>query len=241
MTEHHVPKGVSLETLKEVLAGWAAVGAASEPQYTSEVESVTELSDTVGRQTRFLEDVGALAAEGQKHRLTEAGDELASALAVDEEERAKDAARDLLSSWDVTRRVRGLVRGNPLSEDDLVDHVITVVDEDHDSGRVRSGVSTLLEFMEWAELLNRDLEDRYRLPADATTVEGAGVAAVEDAAAEIQAAASDVTAAADEAESVSTEMETVTEEAESVAEEVESVTEEVESVTEEVESVTEEV
>ncbi len=164
---YHVPKGVSLETLFEILSGWSAVGAAAEPQYTADVEELTEIADAVRRQTRFLEDVGVLEPEGQKHRLTDRGEALASALAIDEPQRAREAAREVLSDWRLTDEIRGVVRENPVPEDELVDLVATLADEDVDSSRVRSGVSTLLELLEWADLLERDASGRYRLPDDA--------------------------------------------------------------------------
>lgn len=162
--EYHVPKGVGLDTLREILAGWDAVGAGAEPQYTADVEEATGISDAVRRQTRFLEDLGVLESEGQKHRLTHRGEQLASALANGDEARAREAARQLLATWPLTEEVRGIVRGNPTDESELVDLVATMVDEDADSSRVRSGVSTLLELLEWAQLLERDSAGRYRMP-----------------------------------------------------------------------------
>lgn len=166
MTTHHLPKGVSLDTLEDIIAGWDAVDAAAEPRYTSAVEDETGITDAVGRQTRFLEEVGVLEAEGQKQRLTERGQDLASALAADDEERAKGRARELLSEWPVTDEIRGILRGNPTDEETLVSLVSDVTGQDLDASRVRSGITTLLDFYEWADILERDEKGRYHLPDD---------------------------------------------------------------------------
>lgn len=164
MTTHHVPKGVSLDTLEEIIAGWSAVGAASEPTSTSAVEEVTGISDAVSRQTRFLEEVGVLEAEGQQHRLTDRGEALASALAADEPERARETARDLLEEWSVTGEILGVLHGNPTDEAAMVPLVAAITGQDPEASRVRSGITTLLDLYERAGLLTRDGEGRYRLP-----------------------------------------------------------------------------
>lgn len=120
MAEHNIPKGASLDTLHEILAGWSEAGAAEEPRYTADVEEVTSVSDVVGRQTRFLEEIGVLEPHKQQHELTDPGQELASALAEGDEERAREQARELLSDWDLTRDVRGVLEDNPMEKEELV-------------------------------------------------------------------------------------------------------------------------
>lgn len=133
--KNHIPKGVGLDTLLDILAGWAAVGAAAEPQYTSEAEDLTGVTDAVGRQTRFLEDIGVLEAEGKKHELTEAGKGLTGPLVMDEREKARERARELLTEWPVTEEIRGIVRENPMSEEQLAPLVAGLIGEDPDTGR----------------------------------------------------------------------------------------------------------
>jgi hypothetical protein len=166
MADYHVPKGVSAETLREILSGWAAVGAAAEPRHTADVESVVDVSDAVSRQTRFLEDVGILEAEGQKHRLTADGQAVAGALATDDDERARAAFRELLTAWPPTESLRGVVRDNPTPTDELVAVLAGLTGSDVDTSRVRSGLTTLLDLYEWAGLLGRDDDGRYVLPGD---------------------------------------------------------------------------
>ena len=84
MTELHVPKGVSRETLLDVVRGWYEAGADAEPVHTSTVADDLDLADSVSRQTRFLESVGILETHDQQHRLTESGTALGRALAEDD-------------------------------------------------------------------------------------------------------------------------------------------------------------
>ncbi|WP_435116354.1 hypothetical protein [Halolamina sp. C58] len=164
MAEHHIPKGVSLDTLKEILAGWTKAGADEEPQYTSAVEERTSVSDAVGRQTRFLEELGVLEPHRQKHRLTGAGAALADALAAGDDERAREEARELLADWPLTDELRGVLAENPTDEEMLLPILADLTEQDIDAARVEPGLSTLLDAYEWAGLLDRDDEGRYRLP-----------------------------------------------------------------------------
>ncbi|WP_058366974.1 hypothetical protein [Haloparvum sedimenti] len=166
---HAVPKGVGLDALREILAGWSEVGAAAEPRYTADVADATGYSDAAGRQTRFLEDLGVLdpTESGQKHRLTDEGEQLAGALAIDDEGYAREHAADLLREWPVTEELRAILRGNPTAEEDLIPLLATVAGVDPEKRRVETGLSTLLDLYEWAGLLDRDEEGRYRLPGEA--------------------------------------------------------------------------
>jgi len=170
MPTHPVPKGVSFETLQEIVAGWYAAGAASDPQYTTDVEAHTSVSDAVGRQTRFLEAIGVLDPHKQKHRLTDAGTTLATALAEDDHEQAKAQARDLLDDWELTDDVRGVLDQNPMTESELLPVVAALTGQDLDTSRVETGIETLLTLYEWAGLLERDSEGRYNSPVSGETV-----------------------------------------------------------------------
>ncbi|PHQ38580.1 hypothetical protein DJ69_10830 [Halorubrum persicum] len=170
MGEHHVPKGVSLDTLREIVAGWAAVGAAVEPRYTADVEDATGISDAVGRQTRFLEDIGVLERSGQQHELTDEGQALAGALVAEDQSLAAERGRELLTDWELTETLRGVLRQNPMDRDDLVAVVASLAGADPSAGRVQSGVTTLLDLFEWTGVLTRD-DDRYRLPEGASDEE----------------------------------------------------------------------
>ena len=198
MTTRHIPKGVTLDTLREIIAGWDAVGAAAAPQYTSEVEDAVSVSDAVGRQTRFLEEVGVLEPHGQQRRLTDLGAELADALASDDTETAKERTREVLSDWALTEDVRGVLEGNSIAEAALVPVVADLAEQDLDDSRVDTGVSTLLDLYEWVGLLARDEDGQYQLPADGS--EAGATESATDAAG----------AADDEAESASTAHERTT-------------------------------
>jgi len=171
MTDRPIPKGVSPETVREVVAGWAAAGAVEEPTYTADVEEETGIADAAGRQTRFLESLGVLDAVGQRHELTEAGADLARALDAGETERARDRLAALLDDWPPTEDLRDLLRGNPTERDRLVEHLAVIAGQDPDESRVSSGLGTLVDLYEWAGTLARDDADRYRLPESAAGVE----------------------------------------------------------------------
>lgn len=164
MTRHPVPKGVSLDTLREIIVGWAAVGAAVEPCNTADVADATDIADTVGRQTRFLEAVGLLERCGQQHRLTDDGQTVAGALMADDEAVAVDRFRAVLSDWALTTAVRGVLRDNAMAADSLVPVVAALAGVDADSDRISSGLTTLLDLYEWTGVLDCDADGRYHLP-----------------------------------------------------------------------------
>jgi len=197
MTTHPVPKGVSLETLQEIVAGWYAAGAASDPQYTTDVEAHTSVSDVVGRQTRFLEAIGILDPHKQKHRLTDAGTTLATALAEDDHEQARAQARDLLADWELTDDVRGVLDQNPMTESALLPVVAALAGQDLDTSRVETGIETLLALYAWAGILEPDSEGRYHSPVSGKTV-------TENAPAEERAPAEDAVDTATDVESLQT-------------------------------------
>jgi hypothetical protein len=62
-----IPRGVSRDTLLEILAGWHGAGAAEEPVHTGTVTERVSHPDATARQTRFFEAIGALDAVGQQH------------------------------------------------------------------------------------------------------------------------------------------------------------------------------
>lgn len=164
MSDHAVPKGVSLETLMEILSGWAAVGGARESHYTVDVEDHTGIRDAVGRQNAFFEELGLLEPDGQKHRLTETGAGVAGPLVVADEKRAVEVIRPVLKSWPPTEEIRGLVRGNPMTEEELVPLIAAATGQDSETSRIHTGIRTVLELLEWADLLEQNDEGLYCTP-----------------------------------------------------------------------------
>ena len=172
MEESALPKGVGHETLLEVVAGWHAVGAAEEPAQTAEVAEETGITDAVGRQTRFLESLGVLESEGQRHRLTDEGASLADALDDGRGAEARTHARDLFEAWPLTDRVVGLVRGNPLPEETLVRQVTALAGVAPERSRHRTGARALVEALAWAGLLDWTPEGYAPGPATAAGESG---------------------------------------------------------------------
>ena len=172
MSELHVPKGVSRETLLDIVAGWYDAGAAEEPVQTGTVADHLDLADSVSRQTRFLESLGVLTAEKQRHRLTDEGAELGAALAAEETGRAVESLRSLLAAWPLSETLTQALSGGSLSAAAVVAELADAV-ETSPEGRVRTGLTTLLDCYVWTGLLERTC-DRYRLPetGEATTDDG---------------------------------------------------------------------
>jgi len=186
MTEYAIPKGVSLDTLQDLVAGWAATGAAVEPRRTADVEDETGVTDATGRQNAFLEALDILdPTENQRHELTDQGARLARALAKDDEATARETAHDVLADWPATEQIQGLVRGNPMSRDELRPLVAAATGHELDDARVGTGVNTLLDLLEWSGHLERDDEGRFVHPAAA---EASAEEAAEEAAGELESA-----------------------------------------------------
>lgn len=162
MTDLHVPKGVSRETLLDIVAGWDDAGAAEEPVRTATVAEGLGLADSVSRQTRFLESLGVLEADGQQHRLTDAGAELGAARADGDTAATVEALRSLLSRWSLSDRLERALGSESLSEAAVVAELADAVDESPE-GRVRTGLTTLLDCYVWTGLVER-VDGRYRLP-----------------------------------------------------------------------------
>jgi hypothetical protein len=157
-----IPRGVSRDTLLEILAGWYEAGAAEEPVHTGTVAERTGHPDATTRQTRFFEAVGVLEpADDQRHRLTERGTPLAAALAEGEDDLARERAYGLLAGWPLTVRARDLLRGDPLGEADLLPRLAALADADLDASRDRVGLRTLVDLWRWAGALDRTDDGRY--------------------------------------------------------------------------------
>ncbi|WP_254821588.1 hypothetical protein [Haloglomus halophilum] len=169
-----IPRGVSRDTLLDILAGWYEAGAAEEPAHTGTVADRTGHPDATARQTHFFEAIGALEpADDQRHRLTERGTPLAAAIADGEDDLARERAYGLLAAWPLTVRARDLLRGDPLGEDDLLPRLASFADADLDASRDRVGLRTLVDVWTWAGALDRADDGRY-LPGRVDPGSGGG-------------------------------------------------------------------
>jgi hypothetical protein len=163
MVEYHIPKGVSRGTLLDVIVGWYDAGAAGGPVNTADAAEACGHPDATGRQTKFLESVGVLAAAGRDHELTAQGADLAASLAAGEERAARTAFRELLSGWPLASALVGVVDERPLPEAELVEHAAAISGADLESDRERTGLRTLVSLLVWADALGRTPEGRYRV------------------------------------------------------------------------------
>ncbi|GAB7095144.1 hypothetical protein JCM30237_22970 [Halolamina litorea] len=162
MTALHVPKGVSRETLLDVVRGWYEAGADTDAVGTSTVADRLDLADSVSRQTRFLESLGVLQTEDQQHRLTDPGIELGRALAEGDTAAAVERLGTLLADWPLSDTLHDALAGRSLSAAAVVAELADTIDEDPE-GRVRTGLTTLLECYVWTGLIERE-NGRYALP-----------------------------------------------------------------------------
>lgn len=175
-----IPRGVSRDTLLEILAGWYEAGAAEEPVHTGTVAERVGHPDATARQTRFLESIGVLeSVDDQQHRLTDRGTPLAAALAADDPDRAREHAYGLLAGWPLTARARDLLRGGPLAGDDLLGRLASFADADLEASRDRVGLRTLVDLWAWAGALDRTEDGRY-LPGRVDTAESTVDASAEE-------------------------------------------------------------
>ncbi|MFB6126290.1 MAG: hypothetical protein ABEJ79_03185 [Halolamina sp.] len=164
MSDTPIPRGVSRETLFDVVRGWYAAGAAEEPVHTATVADDLDLADSVGRQTAFLESLGVLQPDGQQHRLSDAGAAMGRHLSTDHGA-AREDLRRLLWAWDPTEEVRSLLSGRSLSATAAIIELADRFGADPDVSRDHSGLSTLLDCYLWAGLVESD-GDRYEWVAD---------------------------------------------------------------------------
>lgn len=171
MPEIHVPKGVSRETLLDVVRGWYETGAAESAVHTASVADHLGLADSVSRQTRFLESLGVLEAEDQQHRLTDDGARLGSALSENETATAVETLRGLLADWAFSDALHATLDGRDLSEAAVVAELADHLGESPE-GRIRTGLTTLLDCYVWTGLVERET-GRYRLPGGAQGESGA--------------------------------------------------------------------
>ncbi|PSQ53235.1 hypothetical protein BRD20_03370 [Halobacteriales archaeon SW_8_65_20] len=163
-----VPKGIARDTLLDIVVGWYEAGADDRLIDTADAAEHAGYSDATSRQTPFLEAVGVLDRDGQDHRLTSRGVALAAALANDDETEATSRAYAILAAWPTSSRLRDILRGGAMPEDELLVRVADVTDADLDVSRERIGCRTLLDLLVWAGVLDRT-DDGLYLPGEVET------------------------------------------------------------------------
>jgi hypothetical protein len=160
MTEFPIPKRVSADDIKDILKAYYIEGAHNEPVKTAPVEDSSGLSDRVGRQTKFLVELGLLEKNGRERSLTNDGEDVAEALMGGNESLAKSLMREVFTDWEFTGKIRGFLRMNepePTDTDRLLEYI-----DANTSGSDKRGYSTLIELLVWVDLLE-ETEDGYSL------------------------------------------------------------------------------
>ena len=157
MVQYAIPKRVGLDDIKDILKAYYVEGAHNEPVSTPAVEDTAQLPDRVGRQTEFLEEVGLLKKDGQKRKLTDAGEEIAEALMGGGEEQAKVRMRELFTDWEFTSKIQGFVQmQGPVEENQLIEYIKANAKSDDDRGK-----NTLINALLWADILNESDDGLY--------------------------------------------------------------------------------
>ncbi|MGB9987330.1 hypothetical protein [Salarchaeum japonicum] len=161
MTDYPIPKRASLDDIKDILKAYYLEGAHSEPVSTNAVENAANMSDKVGRQTKFLVGIGLLKKEGRSGRiLTEDGEDIAEALMAGNETLAKSLMSDTLSEWEFTSKITGFLRmqrPEPVESDRLLEYISA-----NSSSSDKRGRKTLINLLEWCQII-KNTEDGYEL------------------------------------------------------------------------------
>lgn len=157
MVQFAIPKRVNLDDIKNILKAYYVEGAHNEEVSTKSVEDTAQLSDKVGRQTNFFEEVGIIERVGKKRKLTKPGEEVAEALMGGNEEKAKARMREVLTDWEFTSKIQGFVRmQGPVEREQLLEYITANVESDDSRGK-----DSIVEMLLWANLLEESEEDVY--------------------------------------------------------------------------------
>jgi hypothetical protein len=156
MAEYDIPSRISAEQLLDVIRGYYAKNAHEEPVSTGEVEDITQLTDKVGRQTKFLHDIGILKSRGHKRELTEEGTVIGKALFKENEKQAKTQLHTLLSEWTASDELMPFIKMQNPDREEVLDYL-----EPESASSDSRGLDALLDLYEWAGVIEQDEEGLY--------------------------------------------------------------------------------
>lgn len=156
MAEYDVPSRISAEQLLDVIRGYYAKNAHEEPVSTGEVEDITQLTDKVGRQTKFLHNIGILESRGHKRELTEEGAVIGKALFEQNEKQAKTQLHTLLSEWTASDELMPFIQMQNPGREEVLDYL-----EPENASSDSRGLDALLDLYEWASVVEQDEEGLY--------------------------------------------------------------------------------
>lgn len=160
MTEFAIPKRASVDDLKDILKAYYIEGAHATSVSTDSVEATADMGDKVGRQTNFLVEVGLLSKEGRERKLTQDGEAAAEALMGGNEGMSRSLMRDVLHSWEFTKKINGFVKmqqPDHVQKDRLLEYISANASSTDSRGR-----KTLVNLLTWTDILSEG-EDGYVL------------------------------------------------------------------------------
>ena len=165
MPNHPVPK-TQIETLKDIIEGYYEAADTGELVEDEDVEDETEYSDDViGRQKKFLADVGVLERDGYDYTLLEPGHQIGRALAFDRGSDAVEAFRELLNGWEVTDQLKDDLGNKSHAKDKVIESLAYLTETDHSSPRKKTGLSALVDLYRWTGILSETGDGEYQVSA----------------------------------------------------------------------------
>lgn len=156
MSEYEVPKRVSADGLKNIIKGYYLEGAHNEPVKTKGVEKTTDMGDRVGRQTKFLNEIGIVnksAGNRGERKLTKEGESIAEALMGGNNTLAQSLMRDLLEGWEFTEKITGFIDMNEgsISENELIEYMSA-----NATSTNKTGHRALIDLLVWSNILTEE-------------------------------------------------------------------------------------
>lgn len=131
-----------------------------------------DLADVLGAGADALAVLGLVERRAGRYVLTAIGGELAAAIDDGRVRAARRRARSHLEAQPFTAQLRRVLRGSPMPEHRLAPTLAAMAAVDRCEPVI--GV-TLLDAYEWAGIVHRDEDGRFRLPDRDTTVADGGL------------------------------------------------------------------
>lgn len=158
---HPIPRA-TLDTLREVLAGYNKIAEPGEKITDEGVEEARGVSEnTAKRQKKFFVDIGILEKDGYDHLLTEVGDELGHLIVFNQDGDAKAIFRDLLDDWEPTAEILSHVDSEGISREDLTDKVALVTVTELTTKRKEYGAGAIVDALEWTGFIEQNEDGTY--------------------------------------------------------------------------------
>lgn len=153
MGNYAIPKRLSFDKTKKVLKGWYLSDADKEPVSSSKVKDRTGINEA-SRLNNFFVETDILDKDGRSYTLTPDGEELTKAISRNNEEKAKSLLGERIKESAAVDELLSYIEINePLEKSEIKSYLVELVNADN-SGQ-KTGVNTLIEMIEWSELIEK--------------------------------------------------------------------------------------